>query len=174
MGGRADRLAKPNQNSIVPEVIRAATLERTQRAGQIRFADGRHFAFASIPLPDVNALLIMLDVTDSRRMESALRERNEALEAADKVKTAFLSRMSYELRTPLTSIGGFGEMLRAGYAGPLGEQRQSYIEAIMESVGVLGRQVDDVLDLAQGEAGPPAIDRAPVEARARPDRESGR
>src|SRR3546814_5765356 len=75
---------------------------------------GRHFDFASIPLPDGNALLIMLDVTDSRRMESALRERNEALEAADKVKTAFLSRMSYELRTPLTSIGGFGEMLRAG------------------------------------------------------------
>src|SRR3546814_2445036 len=127
------RLAKPNQISIVQEVIRAATLERTQRAGQIRFADGRHFDFASIPLPDGNALLIMLDVTDSRRMESALRERNEALEAADKVKTAFLSRMSYELRTPLTSIGGFGEMLLAGYAGPLGEQQQSYIEAIMES-----------------------------------------
>src|SRR3546814_7692005 len=86
-------------------------------------------------------------------MESALRELNEALEAADKVKTAFLSRMSYELRTPLTSIGGFGEMLRAGYAGPLGEQQQSYIEVIMESVGVLGRQIDDVLALAQGEAG---------------------
>src|SRR3546814_15149415 len=36
-------------------------------------------------------------------------------------KTAFLSRMSYELRTPLTSIGGFGEMLQAGYAGKLGD-----------------------------------------------------
>src|SRR3546814_20388061 len=68
----------------------------------------------------------MLDVTDSRRMESALRERNEALEAADKVKTAFLSRMSYEFRTPLTSIGGFGEMLRDAYAAPLGAQQQSY------------------------------------------------
>src|SRR3546814_9350801 len=99
MGGLADRLAKPNQISIVQEVIRAATLERTQRVGQIRFADGRHFDFASIPLPDGNALLIMLDVTASRRMESALRERNEALEAADKVKTAFLSRMSYEMRS---------------------------------------------------------------------------
>src|SRR3546814_17788547 len=74
--------------------------------------------------------------------------------------------MSYELRTPLTSIGGFGEMLRAGYAGPLGEQQQSYIEAIMESVGVLGRQIDDVLDLAPGEAGTLAIDRAPVDIRA--------
>src|SRR3546814_19601619 len=74
----------------------------------------------------------MLDVTDSRRMESALRERNEALEAADKVKTAFLSRMSYELRTPLTSIGGFGEMLRAGYAGQLADQHPRYVDAYID------------------------------------------
>ncbi|MGH6634410.1 MAG: PAS-domain containing protein, partial [Sphingopyxis sp.] len=128
MGGLADRLAKPNQISIVQEVIRAATLERQQRVGEVRFADGRHFDFASIPLPDGNALLIMLDITASRKMEGALRERNEALEAADKAKTAFLSRMSYELRTPLTSIGGFGEMLQAGYAGKLGDQQRAYID----------------------------------------------
>src|SRR5690606_25935425 len=143
MNGLADRLAKPNQVSIVQEVIRAATLERQQRVGQIRFRDGRHFDFAAIPLPDGNALLIMLDVTDSRKIEGALRERNEALEAADKVKTAFLSRMSYELRTPLTSIGGFAEMLQAGYAGKLGEQQQAYVDAIIDSVGVLSRQIDN-------------------------------
>ncbi|PKP87043.1 MAG: histidine kinase [Alphaproteobacteria bacterium HGW-Alphaproteobacteria-17] len=163
MGGLADRLAKPNQISIVQEVIRAATLERQQRVGEIRFADGRHFDFASIPLPDGNALLIMLDITASRKMEGALRERNEALEAADKVKTAFLSRMSYELRTPLTSIGGFGEMLQAGYAGKLSDRQQGYVDAIMDSVAVLGRQIDNVLDLAQGEAGTLAIERAPVD-----------
>ncbi|MBA3941066.1 MAG: histidine kinase [Sphingopyxis sp.] len=166
MGGLADRLAKPNQISIVQEVIRAATLERTQRVGEVRFADGRHFDFASIPLPDGNALLIMLDITPSRKMEEALRERNEALEAADKVKTAFLSRMSYELRTPLTSIGGFGEMLQAGYAGKLGEQQRAYVDAIMDSVAVLARQIDNVLDLAQGEAGTLVIERAPVDMKA--------
>lgn len=163
MGGLADRLAKPNQISIVQEVIRAATLERQQRVGEVRFADGRHFDFASIPLPDGNALLIMLDITASRKMEGALRERNEALEAADKAKTAFLSRMSYELRTPLTSIGGFGEMLQAGYAGKLGDQQRAYIDAIMDSVAVLSRQIDNVLDLAQGEAGTLVVERAPVD-----------
>ena len=166
MGGLADRLVKPNQISIVQEVIRAATLERQQRGGEIGFADGRWFDFASIPLPDGNALLIMLDITASRKVEGALRERNEALEAADKAKTAFLSRMSYELRTPLTSIGGFGEMLQAGYAGTLDEQQRAYIDAIMDSVAVLGRQIDNVLDLAQGEAGTLAIERAPVDVRA--------
>ena len=166
MGGLADRLVKPNQISIVQEVIRAATLERQQRGGEIGFADGRYFDFASIPLPDGNALLIMLDITPSRRMEGALRERNEALEAADKVKTAFLSRMSHELRTPLTSIAGFGEMLQAGYAGKLEGRQQTYLDAIMESVAVLGRQIDNVLDLAQGEAGTLAVERTPVDVRA--------
>jgi signal transduction histidine kinase len=165
MRGLADRLAKPNSVSIVQEVIRSATLERQQRSGQILFKDDRNFDFAAIPLPDGNALLIMLDVTDSRRMEAALRERNEALEAADKVKTAFLSRMSYELRTPLTSIGGFGQMLQAGYAGQLGDKAQTYVDAIMDSVAVLGHQIDNVLDLAQGEAGTLVIERQMVEVR---------
>src|SRR3546814_20824822 len=80
MGGLADRLAKPNQISIVQEVIRAATLERTQRAGQIRFADGRHFEFASIPLPDGNALLNMHDVTASPPLASAQRESQHRTE----------------------------------------------------------------------------------------------
>jgi len=163
MSGLADRLAKPTQVSIVQEIIRAATRERTQRSGQILFKDERQFDFAAIPLPDGNALLIMLDVTDSRRMEGALRERNEALEAADQFKTAFLSRMSYELRTPLTSIGGFAEMLRGGYAGELPPAATSYVGAILDSVVVLGRHIDNVLDLAQAEAGTLAIARVPVD-----------
>src|SRR3546814_1601979 len=104
----------------------------------------------------------MLDITPSRKMEGALRERNEALEAADKAKTAFLSRMSYELRTPLTSIGGFGEMLQAGYAGKLGDQQRAYIDAIMDSDGVPASQIEHVLDLAQVAAGTIANELAPA------------
>jgi signal transduction histidine kinase len=166
MAGLADRLAKPEQINVVQEIIRAATLERIQRKGEIRFADGRFFDFASIPLPDGNALLIMIDISDSRRIQSALRERNEALEAADRVKTAFLSRMSYELRTPLTSIAGFTEMLQGGYAGSLNDQQGSYIGAIMDSVAVLTRHIDNVLDLAQADAGTLAIDHVPVDIKA--------
>src|SRR3546814_5784447 len=110
----AHKLSKPQQVSAIRELVRAATVERKQRGGRVAFPDGQSFEFAAIPLPDGNALFTMLDVTDSRRIEQALRERNTALEEADQVKTAFVSNMSYELRTPLTSIAGFTEMLKAG------------------------------------------------------------
>jgi signal transduction histidine kinase len=104
----------------------------------------------------------MLDITDSRRAEQALRERADALEAADKVKTQFVANMSYELRTPLTSIGGFAEMLHGGYAGDLSEQGRAYVEAILDSVERLGLLVDDVLDLTRGGQGAP-IEREDVD-----------
>ena len=159
----ADRFADSDQLSMVEEIIRAATLNRQQREGWISFADGRYFKFAAIPLPDGNALLIMLDVTDSRGIENALHERNQALETADRVKIAFLSHMSYELRTPLTSIRGFAEMLDGGYAEPLEKTAQSYVKDILLAVAVLQRHIDNVLDLAQAEAGTLKIERLALE-----------
>lgn len=146
----ASKLATPNRAALIPELVRSATGDRQQRAGRVAFADGRHFEFAAVPLPDGNALLTMLDITDSRRAEQALRDRANALEAADRVKTQFVANMSYELRTPLTSISGFAEMLHAGYAGQLSPDAGGYVEAILQSVERLGLLIDDVLDLTQG------------------------
>nr|WP_041392853.1 PAS domain-containing sensor histidine kinase [Sphingobium sp. SYK-6] len=163
MSALADRLARPQQSSLVHQLIRAATVERRQRGGRIAFADGRYFEFAAIPLPDGNALFVMLDISDSRRIEQALRDRNEALEDADRVKTAFVSNMSYELRTPLTSIAGFAEMMQSGYAGELTPQAREYVDAIIASTTRLARLIDNVLDLTQGAAGGLPIERKPVE-----------
>ena len=142
-------LANPSRASLIAELVRSATGERQQRGGRVAFADGRHFEFAAVPLPDGNALFTMLDITDSRRAEQALRDRNAALEEADKVKTQFVANMSYELKTPLTSISGFAEMLHGGYAGKLTKQADGYVEAILDSVERLGVLVDDVLDLTR-------------------------
>ncbi|QGP78404.1 sensor histidine kinase [Sphingobium sp. CAP-1] len=157
------QLAKPQQSNLVRELVRAATVERKQRVGHVGFADGRIFEFAAIPLPDGNALFTMLDVTDSRRVEQMLRDRNEALEQADKVKTAFVTNMSYELRTPLTTISGFAEMMSAGYAGELSESAQGYVDGILQSTARLSMLIDNVLDLTQGEVGTLPIERAPVD-----------
>ncbi|MEH6789633.1 sensor histidine kinase [Parasphingorhabdus sp.] len=149
----AGQLKQPARISEVREMVRSATTEREQRGGRLNFADGRRYEFAAIPLPDGNALFTMLDISDSYRIEQALRERNEALVEADSIKGRFLSNMSYEFRTPLTSIGGFAELLDQGIAGPLTDQGHEYVRAILQSVKRLGNQIENVLDLSQSEAG---------------------
>ena len=147
----ARKLVNPTAAAQVREVVRQTTNERKSSSGRLSLTDGRHFQFAAVPLPDGNALLTMVDVTDSSRIEAALRERATALEEADRVKTDFVANMSYELRTPLTSIGGFAEMLAGGYAGGLTATAEDYVKAILDSVARLARLVDDVLDLTTSE-----------------------
>jgi signal transduction histidine kinase len=149
----ARKLKNADHAGLVRELVRSATVERKQRTGHVSFTDGRDFEFAAVPLPDGNALFTMLDVTDSRRIEAALRDRNEALEDADRMKTAFVSNMSYELRTPLTSISGFAEMLAGGYAGELPPTAVDYVRAVLDSVARLSVLIDNVLDLTQSDTG---------------------
>ena len=159
----ASRLATPSRAKFISELVRAATVDRQQRGGRVALADGRHFEFAAVPLPDGNALFTMLDISDSRRIERALREKADALEEADRVKTAFVANMSYELRTPLTSISGFAEMLHGGYAGKLPKQADSYVEAILDSVERLGVLVDDVLDLTLSDRADGKLEREDID-----------
>jgi signal transduction histidine kinase len=147
------KLKNRSHAGLVRELVRSATVERKQRSGRVSLTDGREFEFAAVPLPDGNALFTMLDVTASRTVEAALRERTDALEQADRLKTAFVSNMSYELRTPLTSIAGFAEMLAGGYAGKLPPTAADYVSAILESVARLGALIDNVLDLTQSDSG---------------------
>jgi signal transduction histidine kinase len=159
----ARKLVNPTSAAQIREVVRQTTNERKAAAGRISLTDGRQFEFAAVPLPDGNALLTLLDVTDSSRIEAALRERATALEEADRVKTDFVANMSYELRTPLTSIGGFAEMIANGYAGELTPTAEDYVKAILDAVARLSRLVDDVLDLATGDTRGVTIDRERVD-----------
>jgi signal transduction histidine kinase len=147
----ARKLVNPTAAAQVREQVRQTTSKRESAGGRISMTDGRHFEFAAVPLPDGNALFTMVDVTDSTRIEAALRERATALEEADRVKTDFVANMSYELRTPLTSIGGFAEMLSEGYGGKLSPAAKDYVSAIVESSARLAKLVDDVLDLTTGD-----------------------
>ena len=149
----ARRLAKPVKAKQVGDVVRAATLDRKQTGGRAVLADCRTLEFAGVPLPDGNGLLTVLDITDSQKAAEALKQRAVALEEADAMKTRFLANMSYEFRTPLTSIGGFAELLEAGLGGELSGDGKDYVTAILQSVARLGEQIESVLDLSQSEAG---------------------
>lgn len=149
----AKNLADAKDADLIGSVVRSATLERREKEGQTVLSDGRTLRFAGVPLPDGNGLLTVLDITDSQKAEKALRDRAVALEEADAVKARFLANMSYEFRTPLTTIGGFAELLKSGAAGDVNEQAGEYVDAILTSVARLTEQVENVLDLSQSEAG---------------------
>jgi len=146
-------LPKPSQISTLGELIRMTSSSREQRKSKAIFADGRMFQIATVPLPDGNTLFTMLDMSNNLKIEQALRDRNSALQEADAIKGKFLANMSYEFRTPLTSISGFADLLKAGIAGDLSDQAKEYVDAILQSADRLSDQINTVLDYSQIEAG---------------------
>ncbi len=159
----AGKLKKAAQVTVLRELLQMTISNREPRRSTMEFADGRKFQLSTVPLPDGNALLAMLDITDSAQVEAALRERNSALSEADTIKGRFLANMSYEFRTPLTSISGFAEMLGSGIAGELSPQASEYVDAIAKSAERLSQQINTVLDFSQSEAGALPIVRKPVD-----------
>jgi signal transduction histidine kinase len=115
--------------------------------------DGSVLQAVTVPLPDGNVLSSYLDITDSTRVEQALRERTEALEAAGRLKSEFIANVSYELRTPLNAIAGFAEILANQYFGTLNPRQMEYSRHILDSTTHLSALINDILDLATLEAG---------------------
>ena len=120
---------------------------------RLKRRDGSVLQAVTVPLPDGNIFLSYLDVTDSTRVEEALRERNEALETAGRLKSEFIANVSYELRTPLNAIIGFAEILTNQYFGELNPRQLDYSRGILDSSNRLLSLINDILDLATIEAG---------------------
>ncbi len=143
--------------------IIARLTSETPAATRLERRDGSVLQAVNVPLPDGNILLSYLDTTDSARVENALRERNEALETAGRLKSEFIANVSYELRTPLNAIIGFTEILANQYFGELNPRQTDYAQSILESSNQLLSLINDILDLATIEAGYMEIDREPVD-----------
>jgi PAS domain S-box-containing protein len=93
------------------------------------------------------------DVTDRRRIERQLLEKNVELEHASRMTSVFLATMSHELRTPLNSVIGFSEALKDGLMGKLTESQLEYVGDIFTSGQHLLSLINDILDLSKVEAG---------------------
>jgi signal transduction histidine kinase len=138
---------------------RKPTLRRIERR------DGRVIDCSTVPLPDGATLATFHDVSDSVNVERALRERNEALEDADKIKVDFVHHVSYELRSPLTNIIGFVHLLGDPATGPLTEKQREYLEYITVSTNTLLALINNILDLATIDAGRMQLELTSVDIR---------
>lgn len=137
----------------IAETVTSISYQREAISGQMVRPDASVIDYALTPLPDGGTLVTFQDVTVSKSYERALIERNEALVAGDKLKSQFISHVSYELRAPLTNIIGFSEMLAGPYSGKLNRKQREYVDDITESSQTLLAIIDDILDLATIDAG---------------------
>ena len=122
-------------------------------AGRLERRDGMVIDCNTVPLPGGATLATFHDVTDSVNVERALRERNDALEDADKIKIDFVHHVSYELRSPLTNIIGFVHLLGDSSTGPLAAKQREYLDYITVSTNTLLALINNILDLATIDAG---------------------
>ena len=103
------------------------------------------------------------DVTERKRFEHALQEKNVELEHASRMKSEFLATMSHELRTPLNAIIGFSEALKDGLMGQMTDVQHEYVGDIFTSGQHLLSLINDILDLSKVEAGMMALELEPVD-----------
>jgi len=129
---------------------------RAPIAGEVRTSDRRAVAFQTRPLPDGATLIGFSDITATRELEQAVAERSAALAEAERLKRDFVGNVSYELRTPLTTIIGYSELLdRQGDLLP--ERSRGHVASVRTAAAQLARSIDDVLDMAQIDAGEMAL-----------------
>lgn len=144
---------QPDGWELFSAIITGFDEERETREGRLELNSGIVLDYAVVPLPNAQIMLTFVNVTDSARVEKALKDKNEALRKADALKNDFVQHVSYELRSPLTNIIGFTDLLKTPQIGELNAQQAEYVDHISTSSALLLTIVNDILDLATVDAG---------------------
>jgi len=106
------------------------------------------------------------DITDRKRVEQILQEKNVELAKANLAKDRFLATMSHELRTPLNAVIGFTGTLLMKLPGPLNADQEKQLRTVQSSARHLLSLINDLLDLAKIESGKVTLHPEPVSCRA--------
>ncbi len=157
--------------ALAGEAVRGAEIIRRRKDGS-----SVHLRLHTAPVKaedggTVGIVAVFEDVTAERRMRAELadyrehledlveerttelRETNARLAEATNAKSAFLARLSHDLRTPLNSIIGFTRLLLKEMPGPINDEQRKQL-AMVEGAGAhLLELINDVLDLSKIEAG---------------------
>ncbi|MGX9965769.1 PAS-domain containing protein [Roseomonas sp. F4] len=143
------------RRAIAGEALNEERYERARRDGTVIEVHAR-------TMEDGGAVRTYMDVTERKRVESALAAARDAAEGANRAKSAFLAAMSHEIRTPMNGVLGMLEVLERTPPGPAQER---CIAVIRESAGSLLRIIDDLLDFSKIEAGRMELEALPFSLR---------
>lgn len=154
IGRRAEDLFPP----AMAEAIARSDRELLRRQGTKVYElcwsfDGqrRHFVVSKASYADGEGCVgALLEITEHKKMEEALREARDEARAASEAKTVFLAQMSHEIRTPMNAVVGFAELLADTELD--GEQRL-LLSDLLQGARSLADIVGDLLDLARIESG---------------------
>ena len=130
-------LAQLINNEDLVKFVTSAPESGPAQKSEIPLSDGRTLYATLTPIPNVGQAVIMQDIT--------------SLKELDQMKTEFVSTVSHDLRSPLTSILGYSQMLKA--VGPLEQKQEMFVERITRAVGQITELINDLLDIGRIEAG---------------------
>jgi signal transduction histidine kinase len=124
---------------------------RSEQQVEVLTAEGRTLIVTTTPLPDRATLVAASDATDTVEAEKRLRDHNQALEDAARLRTQFIRSVSFELRSPLQVVVGNAQALAGGVLGPLSDRQQGYAQTLAQAADAVLALTDDILDLASVE-----------------------
>lgn len=110
---------------------------KLSRREEIELDDGRVFNAQRTPIEGIGQAIVMQDITHLKEL--------------DRIKSEFVTAVSHDLRSPLTAILGYIELLER--AGELNDQQEEFIRRVQLSVGQISDLVSNLLDLGRIEAG---------------------
>lgn len=153
-----DEIENAVMNSVEFELKNWIALLTTHEynSGRLQLSDGSYFHWIITPLPDGASMISYQNITDSVKAERRLRERNQALARSEKFRSSFLADISQELRTPLTAVIGYSEMLKISSNNNEHDKSQPpnlYIDNIYNASLNIKKLLDDIVDVASLETG---------------------
>jgi len=101
-------------------------------------------------------------VLENKQLIEDLKKANDAMARLDTLKSRMLTVLSHDLRTPLSSIRGYSELLKSGVKGRLSENQKKMVEITIQEADHLNGLIGDLLDLANIDAGNLSLDLKPV------------
>ena len=161
----------PSDQDLAKRLISQAIVENTPLEMQLRIYHpdrSIHYiqVYAIVIRDQANEPIRMIgvnyDITKRKQAEKELRQTNEELMRATRLKDEFLANMSHELRTPLNSILGMTEALLEGLLGQVNDKQRQSLETVGNSASHLLSLINDILDVAKIESGQVVLDCQPI------------